>query len=69
LHCIEQFKGAGGDNDLVDGFIVAKYIKENHPETWTILTNNYLSFSDCGYDEVADTKFYKIKSWPVLKYV
>jgi gamma-butyrobetaine dioxygenase len=67
LHCIEQFKGKGGDNEFVDGFNVAKYIKENHPETWRILTKNYVSFSDCGYDEVGDTKFYKIKSWPVLK--
>ena len=38
LHCIEQFKGQGGENEFTDGFAVASHIKENYPKEWEILT-------------------------------
>ena len=67
LHCIEQFKGQGGENEFTDGFAVANYIRENHPKEWKILTTYKCGFSDLGYDEASNTTFYKIRYSPNIE--
>ena len=67
LHCIEQFKGQGGDNEFADGFAVAQHIKENYAEEWKILTTYKCGFSDVGYDDASNTTFYKIHHVPIIK--
>ena len=66
LHCIEQFKGKGGDNEFVDGFAVAKFIMENHPQEWKLLTTVDGCFSDIGYDDVSNSRFYKVRHVPTI---
>ena len=67
LHCIEQFKGQGGENEFTDGFAVANFIRENHPIEWKILTTYKCGFSDLGYDEASNTTFYKIRYSPNIE--
>ncbi|XP_066265539.1 gamma-butyrobetaine dioxygenase-like [Branchiostoma lanceolatum] len=50
LHCIEQCKGEGGDNHLVDGFNVAYQLKEENPEAFRLLTTLKVNFQDEGID-------------------
>lgn len=66
LHCLEQAKGTGGDNEFVDGFAVAQKIRQNHPKEWEILTSVDCTFSDLGYDSSVDTSFYKVRKTPVF---
>jgi len=67
LHCIEQFKGEGGENQFSDGLSVADHIRKNYPEEWRLLTSVKCCFSDLGYDDTADTTFYKVYYSPTLK--
>ncbi|XP_035662137.1 gamma-butyrobetaine dioxygenase-like [Branchiostoma floridae] len=50
LHCIEQSKGEGGDNHLVDGINVAYQLKEENPEAFRLLTTLKVNFKDDGLD-------------------
>ncbi|KAI8519039.1 Gamma-butyrobetaine dioxygenase [Branchiostoma belcheri] len=50
LHCIEQCKGEGGDNHLVDGFNVAYQLKQENPEAFRLLTTLKVNFQDEGMD-------------------
>ncbi|KAI8507040.1 Gamma-butyrobetaine dioxygenase, partial [Branchiostoma belcheri] len=50
LQCIEQCKGEGGDNHLVDGFNVAYQLKEENPEAFKLLTTVKVNFQNKGTD-------------------
>ncbi|XP_028410830.1 gamma-butyrobetaine dioxygenase-like [Dendronephthya gigantea] len=47
LHCVEQTKGEGGENILVDGFHAAKLLYEEDPESFEILVNTPVTFRNC----------------------
>jgi len=57
LHCIEQHQGKGGETMLADGFKAAKYIKENHPDKYEILSSVVTYFKDIGSDYIKFNKF------------
>ncbi|XP_078663612.1 gamma-butyrobetaine dioxygenase-like isoform X2 [Branchiostoma floridae x Branchiostoma belcheri] len=50
LQCIEQCKGEGGDNHLVDGFNFAYQLKEENPEAFRLLTTVKVNFQNKGTD-------------------
>ncbi|XP_035663221.1 gamma-butyrobetaine dioxygenase-like [Branchiostoma floridae] len=50
LHCIEQTKGEGGDNSLVDGFNAAHQLKEENPDAFRLLTTLKVAFCHFGID-------------------
>ncbi|XP_078583871.1 gamma-butyrobetaine dioxygenase-like [Branchiostoma floridae x Branchiostoma japonicum] len=50
LHCIEQTKGEGGDNSLVDGFNAAHQLKEENPDAFRLLTTLKVTFRHVGVD-------------------
>ncbi|XP_078583873.1 gamma-butyrobetaine dioxygenase-like [Branchiostoma floridae x Branchiostoma japonicum] len=50
LHCIEQTKGEGGDNSLVDGFNAAHQLKEENPDAFRLLTTLKVAFRHVGVD-------------------
>ncbi|KAK7078956.1 Gamma-butyrobetaine dioxygenase [Halocaridina rubra] len=68
LHCITQFTGPGGENDLADGFWVAKYLQQNHPEEYKTLTETGVYFWNKGSALVAQetTEFYKLLNIPMI---
>lgn len=68
LHCITQFEGEGGENDLSDGFQVARYLKEHHPGEYRILTDTPVYFWDKGTAQVKEetTEYHKIINLPIL---
>jgi len=49
LHCIKQAT-EGGSSFLTDGFKVAEYIHDQHPEIFDLLTNIPLDYREYGYD-------------------
>lgn len=68
LHCITQFTGPGGENDLADGFWVAKYLKEHHPQEYNILTETPVYFWNKGSAlvEQETTEFHKLLNIPMI---
>ncbi|MPC41954.1 Gamma-butyrobetaine dioxygenase [Portunus trituberculatus] len=68
LHCITQFEGKGGENDLADGFHVADYLKQFHPKEYHILTNTPVYFWDKGVAQVKQetTEYHKIVNIPII---
>ncbi|XP_076056491.1 gamma-butyrobetaine dioxygenase-like [Oratosquilla oratoria] len=68
LHCITQHFGEGGENDLIDGFRLAEYIKAHHPEDFRILTQTGVYFWNKGIARVEqETKeFYKLLKIPLI---
>lgn len=68
LHCITQFEGQGGENDLADGFQVAEYLKQNHPKEYRLLTDTPVYFWDKGTAQVKQetTEYHKIVNIPII---
>ena len=68
LHCITQFEGKGGENDLADGFHVADYLKQFHPVEYRILTETPVYFWDKGVAQVKQetTEYHKIVNIPII---
>ncbi|XP_050669760.1 gamma-butyrobetaine dioxygenase [Leptidea sinapis] len=65
LHFLVQTKGEGGENILSDGHYTAKYIKDNFPEDFKLLTNVQVEWSDVG--EEAGNEFYKLYRAPIIE--
>lgn len=51
LHCLVQSKSFGAKNTIVDGFYVADYMKQNHPNYYKILSSVLVNWSDVGQEE------------------
>lgn len=69
LHCIQQHKGEGGDNQFVDGFSLAQKIRDLYPEEWKILTSVHVQFFDRGITDYGETEgetFNKIAHIPTI---
>ncbi|XP_068228654.1 gamma-butyrobetaine dioxygenase-like [Palaemon carinicauda] len=68
LHCITQFTGHGGENDLADGFWVAEYLKKHHPKEYNILTETPVYFWNKGSALVKQetTEFHKLLNIPLI---
>lgn len=49
LHCIRQYEGKGGENDLSDGFLAVQVLKERHPHHFETLVTTPIYFQDQGY--------------------
>lgn len=71
LHCITQFEGSGGENDLADGYHVARYLSHHHPEEYHLLTHTPVYFWNKGVTTVDDEsrEFYKLFNTPIIVYV
>lgn len=54
LHCIEQAPGAGGANQFVDGFHVARVLRDKDPKKFDLLTTERFQFFDTGKDQFGD---------------
>ena len=59
LHCIKQVQSEGGENQMTDGFYVAKVLKEKYPEHFKTLTTVPVDFFDIGEDAYKFHKQYK----------
>ena len=66
LHCIDQIKGEGGENEFVDGFYVENIIRKNYPEEHNILTQTKVDFVDIGTEAIAG-EFHKMFQSPIFK--
>ena len=66
LHCIDQHKGEGGENEFVDGFHVEKLIRQNYTDEHNILTETKVDFVDVGTEDIAG-EFDKMFQAPVFK--
>ncbi|XP_037796259.1 gamma-butyrobetaine dioxygenase-like [Penaeus monodon] len=68
LHCLIQFEGAGGENDLADGFYVAEHLKRHHPREYRLLTETPVYFWNKGSALVAQetTQFHKLLNIPLI---
>lgn len=68
LHCITQFEGKGGENDLADGFHIANYLKQFHPREYRILTDTPVYFWDKGVAQVKQetSEYHKIVNIPII---
>ncbi|XP_042205656.1 gamma-butyrobetaine dioxygenase-like [Homarus americanus] len=68
LHCITQFTGEGGENDLTDGFHVAEYMRRHHPQEYELLTDTPVYFWNKGSAlvEQETTEFYKLLNIPMI---
>ena len=55
LHCIAN-ESTGGDSSLVDGFIVAEYLKENYEDFYEILTQTNVNFKFTDVDVILENK-------------
>lgn len=64
LHCRVQTSSNGGDNLLSDGFFVANYMKQYHPEEYKLLTEIDVEWSDVGVED--GKEFYKLYRLPVI---
>lgn len=64
LHCLVQTKSVGGENLLSDCHFVAKYMKENHPEEYGLLTGVEVEWSDVGVEN--GNEFFKLHRSPVI---
>ncbi|XP_043914889.1 gamma-butyrobetaine dioxygenase [Protopterus annectens] len=49
IHCIQPAK-SGGDSEIVDGFYVAKKLRQEQPEAFQMLTSVLVNFVDTGTD-------------------
>jgi len=50
LHCLAN-STKGGESSVVDGFCIAKYLKENEPEIFSLLINTHVKFKDNDYTQ------------------
>ncbi len=63
---MKQFQMKGAENEFVDGFAVADFIRRYHPEEWHILTNFKVDFWDVGEEETIGP-FHKVGFKPVIE--
>ncbi|KAK3879448.1 hypothetical protein Pcinc_015981 [Petrolisthes cinctipes] len=68
LHCITQFEGSGGENDLADGYHVSEYLRHHHPHQYHLLTHTPVYFWNKGVTEVEGEtqEFYKLFNTPII---
>ncbi|KAK4323385.1 hypothetical protein Pmani_005904 [Petrolisthes manimaculis] len=68
LHCITQFEGSGGENDLADGYHVARYLHQHHPHQYHLLTHTPVYFWNKGVTTVEgeEHQFYKLFNTPII---
>ncbi|KAG6441935.1 gamma-butyrobetaine dioxygenase [Manduca sexta] len=64
LHCLVQTASDGGENLLSDCHHVARYMKENCPEEYTLLTETEVEWSDVGVEH--GNEFFKLYRSPVI---
>ncbi|XP_065068531.1 gamma-butyrobetaine dioxygenase-like [Rhopilema esculentum] len=64
LHCIEQCKGEGGENYMVDGFKAAEELRLHEPEAFKLLSTIKLTFGDVGADKLG--KFFKMSERTII---
>lgn len=64
LHCFVQTASEGGENLLVDGHYIAKYIKKNHPEEYRLLTEVDVEWSDIATED--GREFFKLTKAPII---
>ena len=50
LHCIEQCKGPGGENQFVDGWNIVRQLKDEHPEEYQLLSGVPMDFKNSAND-------------------
>lgn len=64
LHCFVQTMSKGGENLLVDGHYIAKYIKKNHPKEYKLLTEVDIEWNDLGCED--GREFFKLYRAPMI---
>lgn len=64
LHCFVQTVSKGGENLLVDGHYIAKYIKKIHPEEYKLLTEVDIEWNDMGTED--GREFFKLYRAPII---
>lgn len=64
MHCIEQASGEGGKSLFVDGFLVAKQLREQSPEQFKILADTVFDFYDIGSDYL---DYHQMSRHPTIK--
>ncbi|KAG7169311.1 Gamma-butyrobetaine dioxygenase-like 4 [Homarus americanus] len=65
LHCIRQFHGEGGDNQLTDGFQVSHNFRTLHPDKFHILATTPVDFIDIGVEDGRD--FFLVNHDPMIR--
>ncbi|XP_071809482.1 gamma-butyrobetaine dioxygenase-like [Asterias amurensis] len=50
LHCIEQAKGKGGENQFVDGWKIVKQLKEEYPDLYKTLSTVPVDYKNAATD-------------------
>ncbi|XP_022082905.1 gamma-butyrobetaine dioxygenase-like [Acanthaster planci] len=51
LHCIEQAKGKGGENQFVDGWNIVRQLKAEHPEAYKVLSTVPVDYKNAATDQ------------------
>uniref|UniRef100_A0A182R037 Gamma-butyrobetaine dioxygenase n=1 Tax=Anopheles farauti TaxID=69004 RepID=A0A182R037_9DIPT len=65
LHCLVQSTNVvGGENLIADGFYVAEYLRQHHPDEFRLLSETLVDWSDLGSDEGG--AFHSIYRAPVI---
>ena len=50
MHCVSQADNEGGENHFVDGFHIAKELRNAKPEAFEVLSTVKFMFEDIGVD-------------------
>lgn len=50
MHCVSQAENEGGENHFVDGFQIAKILRNSKPEAFEVLSTVKFMFEDIGAD-------------------
>uniref|UniRef100_A0A182NU35 Gamma-butyrobetaine dioxygenase n=1 Tax=Anopheles dirus TaxID=7168 RepID=A0A182NU35_9DIPT len=65
LHCLVQSTNTvGGENLIADGFYVAEYLRQHHPDDFRVLSETLVDWSDLGSDEAGS--FHSLYRAPVI---
>ncbi|CAD0195042.1 unnamed protein product [Chrysodeixis includens] len=64
LHCLVQTASQGGENMLSDCHYTAEYMRVNHPEQYSLLTNIEVEWRDVGVED--GNEFFKLHRAPVI---
>jgi gamma-butyrobetaine dioxygenase len=64
LHCEVQAEGDGGANLLSDGYYVADYMKQHHPEQYKLLIDTEVEWRNIGIEN--GIEFFKLHRSPVI---
>ncbi|XP_038052320.1 gamma-butyrobetaine dioxygenase-like isoform X2 [Patiria miniata] len=65
LHCIEQAKGKGGENQFVDGWNIVRQLKAEHPEAYKLLSGVPIDYKNAATDQYP---FHMKASRPIIDY-